>query len=169
MSRIAALPFAAAVPLLFALSGCSWSWGYPDSRTIWSPSPDRPALRIPPSRPLQVWLGVPPAVWLTAPGPSDSWPEYEPMSKPSQTAIWVHEHWDWDWDGIDGFVWLRGTWIEPPGAGFEWNPPAWSARRARHLLRSRLLLRTARSDRVPPVRGGCGAAVVAHRVPAGPR
>jgi hypothetical protein len=129
--RTARLPFLASpallalLPLVSLLAGCSWSWGYSDSRTIWSPSPERPMVLLPPTRPLQVWMGVPPAVWLTAEAPAGQWPEYEPMSKPWETAIWVAEHWDWDWDGVDGFVWMRGAWIDSPGDGYEWNPPRW--------------------------------------------
>jgi len=75
---------------------------------------------------MEVWIGVPPAVWLTsAAAPVGSWPEYPPQSKPWDAAIWVDEHWDWDWNGVEGFVWLRGRWLDPPGDGFEWNPPTW--------------------------------------------
>ena len=111
--------------LLLTFAGCSWSWRYPQALTVWTPSPDRPYAPLPPTRPLRVWVGVPPAVPLTTAPPSDSWPEYEPLTAPSETAIWVNEHWDWDWDGVGGWVWLRARWIEPPGDGFEWNPPAW--------------------------------------------
>jgi hypothetical protein len=112
--------------ILCTLGGCSWDWGggavY---RTVWSPSPDRPWAPMPPPRPFHAWLGVPPAVWLTSAAPEGAWPEYEPQIAPSGSAIWVAEHWDWDWEGADGWVWLHGRWIDRPGEGYEWNPPAW--------------------------------------------
>src|SRR5947208_1288361 len=95
---------AAALSLIVVLTaGCwSWSWGGdpPGGRTVWTPSPDRPDFPVQPPHPMEVWIGVPPAVWLTGPAPSGSWPEYEPMCKPWDTAIWVNEHWDWDWNGV---------------------------------------------------------------------
>src|SRR5262245_41249749 len=115
--------------LLTTLSGCSWAWddiGGSGQRTIWQPSPPRPWMPLPPTRPMRVWIGVPEAVLLTAAPPEGYWPEYEPLTLPAPGAIWVTEHWDWDWDGPDGFVWMQGRWIEPPGPGYEWNPPTWN-------------------------------------------
>jgi hypothetical protein len=118
----------ASLLLLTLLAGCGpWSWDFQSTPTIttWTPTPDRPIAPLPPTKDMRVWIGVPPAVPLTTAKLTDFWPEYEPLSAPSNTAIWVSEHWDWDWDGVDGWVWLRGRWIEPPGRGFEWNAPTW--------------------------------------------
>jgi hypothetical protein len=78
---------------------------------------------LPPTPPLRAWIGVPPAVFARL--PDGRWPEYEPLMMPSETAIWVAEHWDWDWDGAAGWMWLRGRFIEPPGPGYEWNAPTY--------------------------------------------
>jgi hypothetical protein len=117
---------ACVVAFALSLGGCTWSYSIPvepepiplaEEAHTWGPMP------VDPSPPLRVWVGAPPALFGAL--PTAIFPEHPPQSLPWRSAIWVPEHYDWDWDGINGWQWLRGRWIDRPGPGWEWNPPTY--------------------------------------------
>jgi hypothetical protein len=117
---------AIAVALALGLSGCCFEfdrWATPGPRRpIYLRPTERPYHPLAPTPPLQVFIGVPPAVAVTVPLLPQSL-EYEPLTPPWDDAVWVAEHWDWDWSGEAGWQWLRGRFIPRPGPGYAWNPP----------------------------------------------
>src|ERR1700677_112851 len=59
-------------------------------------------------------------------------PVYEEPPLPAEGYIFVPGYWFWD-DNAGDYVWIPGTWVEPPQQGYLWTPGYWGSEGGAYL------------------------------------